>query len=212
MKSYIISLSKIESSKYSAIEVFNSLKKFGFEPIIFEGTYGDEAERLFLEKNIIPKVTNSHNLKMIGSGVKGCFYSHYRLWEECVKLDEPIMIFEDDVVFYRNYEPIDFEDILILSINYDWKLSKTYSTYLETTSDSAYAVNPKLSVMPGCSGYIIKPHTANKLIIEYKNFYLPADLAINSSICKIQMHSRLMGRSKTMDEKQSLTRLKTWNV
>jgi hypothetical protein len=65
--------------------------------------------------------------------------------------------------------------------------------------------------MPGASGYILKPHAAKKLVEEYKNSYLPADLAIHSKICKMAIHSKLMGRSKTMDEKQSLTRFKGWD-
>jgi GR25 family glycosyltransferase involved in LPS biosynthesis len=208
---YIISLSKIESSITSATSVFDSLTQYGFDPTLFEGTYGNDAEELFLKKNITLKSTHtSDNLKMSGPGVKGCFHSHYSLWKECVRKNTPIMIFEDDVIFYRNYEPVEFLDVLVLSINYDWKLSKKYSTYLENTSKNSCAFDPALSVMPGCSGYIIKPHAAERLVEEYSNSYLPADLAINSSICKIEMHSRLMGRSKTLDEKESLTRSRAW--
>lgn len=35
----------------------------------------------------------------LSDGEKACFASHYRLWQECVKLNEPIMILEDDVEF-----------------------------------------------------------------------------------------------------------------
>ncbi|WQW41469.1 glycosyltransferase family 25 protein [Helicobacter pylori] len=33
----------------------------------------------------------------------GCYLSHYFLWKECVKLDQPIVILEDDVVLESNF-------------------------------------------------------------------------------------------------------------
>jgi GR25 family glycosyltransferase involved in LPS biosynthesis len=210
---YIISLSQIPSSNRSSIDVFDSLVTYGFDPVLFEGTYGNDADSLFNKENRQIHHTHStfaDNIKLTSPGVKGCFMSHYRLWQLCVDKNEPVMIFEDDVIFHRNYESVDFLDVLVLSINYDWKISKKYSEYLENTSKNSYSFNPALSVMPGCSGYIIKPHAARRLVKEYSNSYLPADLAINSSICKIEMHSRLMGRSKTIDEKESLTRSRAW--
>ncbi|EAK4522393.1 glycosyltransferase family 25 protein, partial [Campylobacter coli] len=35
----------------------------------------------------------------LSDGEKACFASHYKLWQECVKIDEPIIILEDDVEF-----------------------------------------------------------------------------------------------------------------
>ncbi|MGN8459810.1 glycosyltransferase family 25 protein [Helicobacter pylori] len=33
----------------------------------------------------------------------GCYLSHYFLWKECVKLDEPVVILEDDVTLESNF-------------------------------------------------------------------------------------------------------------
>ncbi|WP_251823941.1 glycosyltransferase family 25 protein [Campylobacter jejuni] len=35
----------------------------------------------------------------LSGGEKACCASHYKLWQECVKLDESIIILEDDVEF-----------------------------------------------------------------------------------------------------------------
>lgn len=35
----------------------------------------------------------------LSDGEKACFASHYKLWQECIKLDKPIIILEDDVEF-----------------------------------------------------------------------------------------------------------------
>ncbi len=214
MNSYVISLSKIETSKNSSIEVFNTLKEYNLNPILYEGIYGNDAEKIFLEENrqlhTIDVETSSH--KFNSPGVKGCFMSHYNLWRISAHTNEPIMIFEDDVIFYRNFVPIEFEDVLILSINYDWKALDFLKTYLEDTHELSEIVKYNNFFIPGASGYVISPCAAKKLLDVYRNTYLPVDWAINSNICKIKIHPQLMGRSKTMDEKQSLTRLKTWNI
>ena len=115
MDSYIISLSKIETSKTSSIEVFNSLKEYNLNPVLFEGVYGNDAENIFLKENrqLHPIDTNTATHKFNSPGVKGCFMSHYNLWKQCADINQPIMIFEDDVIFYRNFTPVDFEYILI---------------------------------------------------------------------------------------------------
>ena len=192
------------------MEVFLSLKAYGFSPVLFEGTYGDDAEELFLKENRLLLETDSKSIKFNSPGVKGCFYSHYQLWQLCVEKNESIMIFEDDVKFYRNFTPVDFDDVLVLSINYDWKVLDFLKTYLEESHSLSTTVLYNQPYMPGASGYAITPQAAKKLIDTYKNSYLPADWAINSSICNIKIHPQLMGRSKTMDEKESLTRLKIW--
>jgi glycosyl transferase family 25 len=212
MKTFIICLSKVESSLLSALETKAQLESYGFNPKLFEGTYGDEAESIFKKENrtFHPGEVDS-SFKHNSPGVKGCFYSHYRLWQKCVELNEDLAIFEDDVVFKRPFVPVEFNDVLVLSINYDWlKIKNEYSVYLEKDFDVNTSVNYRHYYMPGCSGYVIKPHLAKLLLDTYKTTFLPADWAINSSLCKITLHPQLMGRSKTMDEKVSLTRKKDW--
>lgn len=210
IKAFIISLSKIKTSHESAILMIEFLKDFDVG--LFEGTYGDVAEFNFKKTNRLldPTEKLKHNTKTVSPGVKGCFDSHYRLWQRCVELREPIAIFEDDVIFYRDFIPIEYKDVLVLSINYDWSITVPYRKYLEQEFDIATQVNYNIRYMPGASGYIIKPHAAEQLVERYSTTYLPADCAINTSICDIRIHPKLIGRSKTMTEKKSMTQSKDW--
>jgi glycosyl transferase family 25 len=203
MKAFVIYLSKIESSRTSGEETANSLKEYGFDVKLFEGTYGDNAEQLFQQENRTLYIQGRHG-KSESPGAKGCFHSHYRLWEKCVELDEDISIWEDDVIFKRSFDSIDFEDILALTINYDWKVTTPYRKYLEEEFPITHDVKYNSYHMPGAGGYIIKPHAAKKLIEQYKNHYLTPDWAINTDICNIKLHPRPVGRTKTYDEKVSL--------
>lgn len=212
MKAFIISLSKIESSIKSANEVLSDLLGMGFDAELFEGTYGNDAVEMFNQTNrqFHDTTVDGNNKKYSAPGVKGCFMSHYRLWQKCVELNEDIAIFEDDVVFYKNYSPVEFNEVLVISINYDWKVTEQYRPLLEHTIDKAIALDYTPFYMPGCSGYVLKPATAKKLVETYATTYLPADWAINNNLCNIKLHSHLIGRSKTMKEKESLTRFKGW--
>ena len=213
MKSFIIHLPLINSSLESAIETKKALHKIKIDAELFEGTYGKDAESLFTKENRQVKFIEGVNLqtgKILYPGVKGCFYSHYRLWKKCSELNEPIMIFEDDVLVINNYKEINFQEILILSINYDWVVSDPWKKFLEEKNTLTTAQAYTSRFMPGASGYIIKPHAASKLLEIYKDSYLPTDVAINSEICKLEIHPQLIGRSKTMTEKESMTRRKHW--
>jgi len=213
MKAFIISLSKIQSSKDSSIESQEALKTIGIDAELFEGTYGNDAVDIFENENRVLKSidgVNSNTGKFLYPGVKGCFYSHYRLWQKCVELDEPIMIFEDDLIVYRKYTDIKFNDLLILSINYDWMPCESLKDLLEKDNTATSAQPYQWRFLPGASGYILSPIAAAKLVKTYSSSYLPADVAINSDLLSLQIHPQLIARSKTMAEKESMTRKKYW--
>lgn len=147
--------------------------------------------------------------KMSMPGVIGCFYSHYGLWQKCVELNEPIMIFEDDVKFYRNWQPVDWDGVLILSLGKSSFLNEPYKTYLENPRGAPQPMSWRQFSMPGASGYAIKPDAALGLCKTYRSHFYPADNAINKSICNLQIHNHLMGRNTLPEEGNiSMTRAK----
>jgi GR25 family glycosyltransferase involved in LPS biosynthesis len=212
IKSFLIHLPKIKSSLDSALESKAGLEKIGIYPTMFEGSYGPEIEKEFDKEG-----REFHNIegikinrKTAGTGAKGVFHSHYRLWKHCIELNEPIMVFEDDVIVTRKYNPIEFDEVLIISINYDWDLSLQWNHFLEKSNNHTTAQPYTSPFMPGTSGYIIKPVAAKKLVDEYTKSFIISDVAMNSNVIKMEIHPQLIGRSKTMDEKVSLVRLKSW--
>jgi GR25 family glycosyltransferase involved in LPS biosynthesis len=163
--------------------------------------------------NIVERkpIGEAHIGKLSRPGVVGCFYSHYALWQRCVELNEPIMIFEDDVKFYRNYRPVDFESVLILSLGKSSFLSEPQKTYLENPDGRPAARPWRNFSMPGASGYAITPDAALGLIKFYRPYWYPADNAINQFVCKIQIHNHLMGRNLLPEEGNvSMTKSKDW--
>ncbi len=156
-------------------------------------------------------IGENHIGKLSRPGVVGCFYSHYALWKKCVELNEPIMIFEDDVKFYRGWHPVDFQGVLILSLGKSSFLSEPNKTYLENPHGTPRAVPWKNFSMPGASGYAITPDAALGLIKFYRPYWYPADNAINQYITPMYIHNYIMGRNTLPEEGNiSMTKSKDW--
>ncbi len=222
MKNFIICLSKIESSLETALNLRKQLEEYGQDVELFEGTYGNDAKIMMQKEGrtlhpwgikgppkdgIIPEPDPNFHW---GPGIQGCFYSHYRLWQKCVELNEPITIWEDDIVLKRNYMPIDWTDVLVLALGHATKTAK-YIHYFENPEGEPYAADYFQSSMPGNCGYAIKPHAAQKLLNIYSKTYLPADNAINQHHVIIQIHSYVMGMAlNKYSGKKSLTSSKTF--
>ena len=215
-KTFIIHLSKISSSLDSALQLQQDLKSIDIDAELFEGTYGSEAEELMKEENrtIHPTsfkgtpVDDHYIAKNNRPGVKGCFYSHYRLWQKCVELNETVCVFEDDVEILRELIPVDFEDVLIVTLGA--RKSDRYKQFLYEPSGPPRAEYYHNSSMPGTTGYLISPAGAKKLLSTYKNTYLASDNAMNVMSVDIKIHSHLVGLANL--DKKSLTRsTEFWN-
>lgn len=156
-------------------------------------------------------ISEDHIGKLSRPGVVGCFYSHYALWQKCVELNEPIMIFEDDVKFYRGWYPVDWEGVLILSLGKSSFLDSPNKEFLECPTGQPAARPWRNFSMPGASGYAIKPKAALGLIKFYRPYWYPADNAINQFVTSISIHNYIMGRNLLPEEGNvSMTKSKDW--
>lgn len=225
MKNFIICLSKIPASLETATRLKTQLESYGADVELFEGTYGNDAVRMMEEEGRVlhpwgikgPNPTNTEDKddsvgKAQVPGVKGCFYSHFNLWKKCIDLNQPITIWEDDIVLRRPYIPIDWQDVLVLALGHQRKSPK-YMHHLDNPEGEPEAADYYQSSMPGCCGYAIKPHAAKKLVEIYSKTYLPADNAINQHHVTIQIHNHVMGIALVKkDGKKSLTRTTFWET
>lgn len=224
MKSYIICLSKIPASLNTATNLQKQLTDYGMSAELFEGTYGNDAvDIMSAERRTThpfgikgPNAATSDDPakeygKISAPGVKGCFLSHYRLWQKCVELNEPIIIWEDDIVLSRPYMPVNWQDVLVVALGHP-KKSERYLNYLNDPVGEPAAMPYRNSSMPGCCGYALKPHAAEKLLNTYAKTYLPADNAINQYHVIIEIHNHIMGTALVgKGIKKSLTRTSYWD-
>jgi glycosyl transferase family 25 len=221
MKSYIIRLKDIETSMASAALVKQALDDFNMPAEYFDGTKGDYAREYYAQQKRVchpwglkgPErlLSEEAKLDITRSGVIGCFDSHYRLWQLCVEKNEPIIVFEDDVMLIRPFFEVEWQDVLSVAFSHAKKMAK-YINYLDNPIGLPMASPYGQSTMPGNGGYAIKPHAAKVLVETYANTFLPADNAINQYLVKIQIHNYMMGRASTKHEgNTSLIKTSIWD-
>jgi len=217
---FVIGLSQIPSSSKSANRVISDLLKFGIRAEFREGTYGDRAQDIFLQENRVlyhtsfkgNPIDDEYRDSSMRPGVMGCFHSHFRLWQHCVNIDKPILVFEDDVIFERGWTPVEWEDILLVATGKSVYKDEWYAEKLYNPTGEPQAVTLNRKVMPGAVGYGITPQGAKKLTDFYKNCFAPADNSMNITVVNLQCHTYLMGRAAIdEDGKKSLTKTKMWS-
>jgi len=179
-----------------AEDAISSAEKIGIKLNRFDGFFGDSIEPKISEYGLS---VSDLNIKELSLGHKGCFLSHYELWQQCVKDKEPYGIFEHDVIFKKSFnEKIleNFDDIL--NLDHCSSLRKNVFEYekchqIDVDNISVELLFEKKQIpkaiswksakkyhVVGTHGYIIKPQGAKKLIIAAHTFgMLPVDVHIN---------------------------------
>jgi glycosyl transferase, family 25 len=205
IKSYIIRLKNNAISEKYADLCVSQAKRFGVDVRYFDAVNGLEYPQHLNKLKISPR----YKFKKGRAGVFGCFLSHYYLWQQCVKDQQPFLILEHDGYFIRPLPDniLDqFTDVLKLddldpySKHYDQVIqaqrdqeitvSKYHNTQAKTQREGSDFVG-KIGTgnyMRGAYSYIIKPHAAQKLInwID-SNGFVPADQQIGDAVVDIQV-------------------------
>lgn len=200
MKSYIIYLPQYKTSVDWANHALSSglLHKWNIE--LFTGVDGRSVSdnKDWNQYNVTINRTDSKCAKLMDrSGVRGCFLSHYTLWQQCVKSNQPIGIFEHDIEFLK--EPPNFNSTDLLKLE-GFTLNKA---------------RPAGAWYEGARAYIITPAGAKKLINWIgANGCLPADVVIGDSVVKIDLDldQRVRSINQPTSRKERHTNSFTWNL
>jgi glycosyl transferase family 25 len=206
MKTKIIRLKNNELSEQVAKDCIEQAVKFGISVEVFDAINGlDQAEHL-----------EKLNVKPLGKfkkgrpGVVGCFLSHYYLWLDCVKDNEPYLILEHDGYFIKPLpENIldSFDDIIKLDSGNPYKSS--YEQWLkdhEADASSTWVIEDREGGggnhetgagwnTIGAYAYIIKPTAAAKIISWVKEHgFLPVDHLIGTRVVTISHYLPTIAR------------------
>jgi hypothetical protein len=147
MKHFVISLKARRDRRKSFSQQANSRFDYEFFPAV------DGKRVRHLSENVWTDWVDPLLNRTMNVGEIGCLLSHHALWQKCIDLNEPIVIFEDDVQLLE-YDPVVVSDAL-------------------TTNDFVYisrkAMGPDLdNGSPGYSywlcAYAITPAMANILV------------------------------------------------
>lgn len=121
-------------------------RRWGVDVELFDGVQAGEWDKLPLTF-----------IDGANDGFKGCFSSHYKLWEMCADGDEHFVILEHDAVIQSPFYGLPTGDMLeICQPEKDWENVK-----------SAYKVG-KGGPHRGTTGYMVSPEQAGKFAYHAK--------------------------------------------
>jgi GR25 family glycosyltransferase involved in LPS biosynthesis len=140
-KTFVITLDNLDISESQFNECLESAKKFNWTIEKFSASRGtDITENSWKEISVTPLY---YKKTMELPGVWGCFFSHFRLWNMCIALDEPIVILEHDSIIQGPWPNLEIDNEIV-------KLHKQYKTVRFdedsgnwTKSAHAYCLLPK---------------------------------------------------------------------
>ena len=103
-----------------------------------------------------------------------CFMSHYRLWHECIKKDQPILVLEHDALFVHklDYQYLFDSKYDIIGINNPLMATRRAQRFYDMVKDRSQEIQPIPDIdefnipqgLAGNSAYIIKPNGAKNII------------------------------------------------
>ena len=202
MKTHVIYMSENEFSVKMTEDTIASLGKYNIEYELFDGVKGREGIGVLKSHGVVPSAHVKQ--REWSDGTIGCLASHYILWDQCSKQDEPFLILEQDGVLIRDpreilpdidkvchldaYLPFDLETGLAHFEFYTANLEIEDPGVKEHPVNRFYETNDITgSCFRGAYGYIIKPEGAKEILDFVKNHGIfPADRTICSSATHIQ--------------------------
>jgi GR25 family glycosyltransferase involved in LPS biosynthesis len=199
MKSYVIYLPQFETSTVWANHALATGLAHSWDIELFAGVDGRTVEgNLWDSVDIAINQTNAKCRDMMQRpGVRGCFLSHYTLWNRCIELNEPIGIFEHDIEFCKPAPTVEFDHLLKLE-GFSLKKPRPAGEWYE-----------------GARAYILKPTGAQRLVEWVKlNGAIAADVCIGLNVLDITLcDETIVQIAQTHANKQDKhTQSFTWNL
>lgn len=172
MKAFVITMIENSKSVKAAERCIASAKKFGIDAEVHSAMTPEKGA--IAEANI--KEVPLGGFKEDYSRFENClsaFLSHLSLWEKCVKLNEPIIIFEHDAVVVNDI-PSSSQYNMLMNIG-----KPSYGMYNTGNTIGTNLLFSK-KYLPGAHAYTLKPAAADELIRSSKTGKArPTDIFIN---------------------------------
>jgi len=189
MKSFIIILKDNKTSEFYGNSAIESGKNYNWDLELFNAVDGRKeslSDYNLKATSFSKKCSSAFNRP----GVVGCFLSHYNLWIKCLKLNEPIGIFEHDVIFQKPFpNNVKFEEVLRLD---------------QLTKGKDHGTG---EWWEGSHAYLITPAGAKKLVNWITlNGAWPSDVILGTSVVNIEFDNNSLVSLDNTSKEHSLTK------
>ena len=165
------------------------------EPRRFDAIPGQKLSDKVIKTLLSPRAYNElkygrHTHQAIsGKGSIGCYLSHVKLWEQCIKNNEMIAVFEDDINVYPDahkhlenaWKYLKTSNMLRM-----WNIFRIAYLYIPQMHREGKRIHENIikdNYCPGLQGYLLSPQGARELlngafpINEHVDYYVNDHLA-----------------------------------
>ncbi len=176
MKVFIISLKR---SIERRARMNKEMHKIGMNFEFFDAADASMPNFICSER-AAPHITKKRKGYTLITNEIACYASHFMLWQQCVTLNEPIVILEDNINLLDDFKSVLKEITLqINDLNYI-KLSATIIDKKRKFSpviklNNHFSIGCYSKGTSGTTGYVISPIAAKKFIENSAQFIAPVD-------------------------------------
>ena len=183
MKAIVIYIENHKGSVLQAKQCIKSCKKFGYDVYTLKGSTPDNMKTNFdfdKIKNGRVRIFKEKNYKKY-LAKKACFSNHIRLWNQVLKLDEPILVLEHDALAIKEWDNPNYDEVLCLNMKSAMTRTIFNSTRApevayqkqgvidlkESKSKLIYSLDNDFKgsyMVPGTASYVVNPKGATKLL------------------------------------------------
>ena len=172
MKHYVITIMDNEQSIRSAERCIQSGKSVGGITIKHWRATTPRDDIYGMAKDEYINITAMDEVYSRTPNCLAAFLSHYKLWKECVELNQEITIFEHDAVCVNNINS---------QLVYNACISLGKPSYGKFNTPPTLGVNPLTSkrYFPGAHAYRLKPAAAQMFMQQARQEAKPTDVFLN---------------------------------
>ena len=182
MKTFVINLPqradrlanfKIINDDFISYEVFNAVdgRIFDYDVLI---NMGFDTDHSWIDPILKTKLTK---------GEVGCFLSHWKLWEKCVQLNEPILVLEDDAVITDKFSYDELYRMKREGYNFIYLGWKEMAESISIDDTFVKPVYPYWTL-----SYMVTPESARILLNEHaKKHIIPVDEYLPKCMDKLKV-------------------------
>ncbi|USE00349.1 glycosyltransferase family 25 protein [Vibrio sp. SCSIO 43133] len=172
MRIFVISLPHAAERRERVKSIFEATD---YEFSFFDAVDGKEGLPERLENRINDRYRMIFRSRPLSRGERGCFASHFLLWEKCVELDQPIIILEDDFVPTKHFvHALNHLSELIDGLDY-LKLERRRAKWLMLDKVAGFERRFVYDNSCGATGYILTPNGAKKLLSHCEQWLCAVD-------------------------------------
>ncbi|MDX1302644.1 glycosyltransferase family 25 protein [Photobacterium sp.] len=169
----------LESSTDRRAHISKQLDELGVNYHIFSAINGHKGHHPLFDM-YDDGLSQLYRGKSLSKGQIGCYASHYQLWQQCIELNKPIIVIEDDALIYPKAFKAFIQHLPQLEDNYE-------CIRLFDNKRKCFSFNPvkQLDSITICkfskghmsaTGYFITPAGATKMLKHSTRWYMAVDI------------------------------------